>query len=354
MEEVNVKKVDKVQYDLHRFLPLIISILVIVCTGLSFIGHVFVVSHYEGEVFIQKEVTMANLLFSQDAGINTQLYFIVWYLVFPIIACVLLIFSKNHKFFATGAMIIFLLVAVSAIVSDDLYGDAIKYFYRIKYEVKYSFDVTDLSFSFFIIIICYFVAFILSFIASFRHYEFSVKDITEMGVMIAAAIGLNFIKIMPMPTGGSVNLQMLPLFFLALRRGPLKGFVGGGIVYGLITCLTDGWGFASYPLDYLLGFGSIAVIGFFSPYILVPGEKNYTVKGELLLLLAGVIATTVRFIAGTVSSMVIYGYELVPAMAYNSLYVYVSGALSLAILMALLGPIRRINARFPVGQEISL
>ena len=35
-------------------------------------------------------------------------------------------------------------------------------------------------------------------------------------------------------------------------------------IFGLVTCLTDGYGFYTYPFDYLIGFGSIAVFGFFS------------------------------------------------------------------------------------------
>jgi len=348
------EKVEKTSSKLYQlfisYLPYFILTFVIVMTGLSFIGNQFLVTHYEGEEAVTLSVSFASLLFSHDAGINAQVYFIINYLVLPLIACVLLIFSKNHEYFKVASMIIFLIVSVASIVTKDLFVGAIYYYTKITAGVKYSFEASDLSFTYFLPIICYFVSFGLAGLISIGNVNFSAKDITEMGVLIAAAIGLNFIKIMPMPTGGSINLQMLPLFFLALRRGPLKGFIGGGIVYGVITCLTDGYGFATFPLDYMLGFGSIAVLGFFSPYILKPDAKTYTLKGELLLLLAGVIATSIRFLAGTVSSMVIYGYDLVPAMAYNSMYIFISGAMSIAILMALLGPIARINARFPVEE----
>lgn len=351
MEEVTTSKFNKIHDTVFRFLPLIIFGFVILMTGLSFIGDQFVLSYYKDEEFYSIAMNFWTLLFKHEAGINAEIYFIIHYLILPLIACVLLVFSKNHKFFKVAAMIIFLTLFVSSIVTKDLCSEAMRQYFKISKGTKYSFEVSDLYFSYFLPPICYFVSFGLTALLSFKDINFSAKDITEMGVLIAAAIGLNFIKILPMPTGGSVNLQMLPLFFLALRRGPLKGFIGGGIVFGLITCLSDGYGFATYPLDYLLGFGSIAAFGFFSPYILIPGVKNYTVRGELLLLAAGVIATAIRFIAGTVSSMVIYSYDLIPAMAYNSLYIFVSGAMSLAIIMALLGPIRRVNSYFPVEQE---
>ena len=95
----------------------------------------------------------------------------------------------------------------------------------------------------------------LSLSQSYDETDFTIRDIAEDGILIAAAFGLNFIKIPVGPTGGSINLQMLPLMIIALRRGPFHGLVSGGIVYGLLTCLTDGYGFACYPFDYLIGRG---------------------------------------------------------------------------------------------------
>ena len=351
MEEINETKTTNFYKVLIKLLPYIISIIVITMFGLSFVGNFYTVSYLKEEELISNNITFFSLLFTHDAGINIQIYLLINYLILPAIACVLLIFSNKHHYLNLASMFIFLLVGICSIVVKETYTEALYQYLKIVDGVKYAIEVTNISFLYYLPAITYFVSFGLCFYLSFREVEFSVRDITEMGVVIAISIGLNFIKILPMPTGGSINIQMVPLFFLALRRGPLKGFICSGIVYGLITCMIDGYGFATYPFDYLLGFGSVAIIGFFSPYILVAGEKNYTLKGELLLLLAGVIATTLRFLAGTVSSMVVYGYDLLPAMVYNSMYVYISGAISIAILMALLGPICRINSRYPVSSN---
>ena len=179
----------------------------------------------------------------------------------------------------------------------------------------------------------------------------SARSIAEDGILIAAAFVLNFIKLPIAANGGSINFQMLPLFIIALRRGPLDGFVAGGVVYGLLTCLTDGYGFATYPFDYLIGFGSVAALGFFRSLILGKGQTSYNIKGILFLLLGGTIATFLRFVGGCASSMAIYGYELVPAMSYNAVYIFVSGAISLAVLIALYGPLAKINALFPVARQ---
>ncbi len=181
----------------------------------------------------------------------------------------------------------------------------------------------------------------------------SVKTIAEDGVLIAAAFVLNFVRIPIAPTAGSINLQMLPLFVIALRRGPLDGFVAGGIVYGLLTCLTDGYGLATYPFDYLVGFGSVAVLGFFRKFIFSEKQVTYNVKGVVFLVIGVALSTFVRFVGSCTSSMVLYGYDLQAAMIYNYVYVFLSGALALAVLIALYGPLAHVNRLFPSAPFIS-
>ena len=195
------------------------------------------------------------------------------------------------------------------------------------------------------------LAFIITLSFNLQHVEFSVRDIAEEGILIAMAFGLNFIKIPITATGGSVNFQMFPLMLIALRHGPSHGFVCGGIVFGLLTCLTDGYGFATYPFDYLIGFGSVAIVGLFKDFIFSPEQKNYNFKGLLFLLIAGLLSTAVIFIGGTTSSMVIYGYDLKAAMIYNSLYVLLSGVAGFGIIMVMYGPLLRINNMYPVKRN---
>ena len=95
-------------------------------------------------------------------------------------------------------------------------------------------------------------------------FKLSTHAIAEDGVLIALAFVLNFVKVPLAAAGGSVNLQLLPLFIIALRRGPLHGLVASGVVYGLLTCLTDGYGLITFPFDYLIGFGSAGFVGIFS------------------------------------------------------------------------------------------
>lgn len=189
-----------------------------------------------------------------------------------------------------------------------------------------------------------------SLIPSFRKNSLTVRDIAEDGMLIAMAFGLNFLKLFSAPTGGSVNLQMLPLMLIALRHGPFHGFLCGGLIYGLLTCLTDGYGFATFPFDYLIGFGSVAVLGFFRPLIFGENQKGYNLKGEIFLFLGGLLSTALRYVGGTVSSMVVYGADITYALWYNSIYITVSGAFAFAIIMALYGPLLRVHRMFPVGR----
>lgn len=188
---------------------------------------------------------------------------------------------------------------------------------------------------------------------SYSNNEMSVRDIAEEGMLVAMAWVLNLITLFKAPTGGSVNLQMLPLFLLALRHGPTHGLIAGGIVYGLISCMTDGYGLQTYPFDYLIGFGSIVVIGLFKPLIF-NGNTNYNPKSELFLLLAGVFATFIRLVGSTLSSMILYEVPFVDSLIYNSIYIPVSGGIALGIIMLLFGPLAKLNARFPIKHSYLL
>ncbi len=183
----------------------------------------------------------------------------------------------------------------------------------------------------------------------------NTKTICEDAILIASAFVLNLIKFFAMPSGGSVNLQMLPLFIIALRRGPLHSFVCSGLVYGLLTCLTDGWAFASFPFDYVIAFGSVALLGFFRKLIMYRDINNgkSIFLGELFIIIGVTLATTLRFVASTLSGILIWNASLVTSTTYNGPYIFVSGALALAVLMVIYPTLITIQKRFPTEEKIS-
>ena len=191
------------------------------------------------------------------------------------------------------------------------------------------------------------------FISTISNFHRTTREIAEEGVLIALAFVLNLAKLPITTSGGSINFQMLPLMIIALRHGPAHGFIAGGIVYGLLTCLTDGYGLVTYPFDYLIAFGSVALMGLFNKYIMSDEQKTYNIKGIIFIIIGGVLATFFRFIGSTASSMVIYEYKIIPAMEYNAVYITVSGAIALGVLIMIYGPLLRIHHMFPVKPGIT-
>ncbi|MCR5079680.1 MAG: energy-coupled thiamine transporter ThiT [Bacilli bacterium] len=325
-ESVSEKKELKFRFDLLALFLLVVGI------GCSFIG-----PFYQIVGTGITDYRLGNLLASGVLGVGGNVFLILVVLVIPALA---ILASFSSKWFSKANLISFIVLFTDAVLSclvPFILGKMIGS--ELKIEETYFCSKLPT--------IIMFVASAVMLISEQQKESFNVRDITETGVLIAAAIGLNFLKLFSMPTGGSVNLQMLPLFLLALRRGPLKGFIGAGIVYGLISVLIDGYSLPCYPFDYLLGFGSVLVLGLFQPFIFGKDQVNYNLKGEIFLLIGCILATTVRFIGGCVSSVLLWDTDVVGAMAYNVGYVYVSGGIAMAIIMALYGPLAMINNRFP-------
>jgi thiamine transporter len=155
------------------------------------------------------------------------------------------------------------------------------------------------------------------------------RTIAEIGVTIALASVLHMIKLWQMPQGGSITLgTMVPLFVLALRRGPLVGAVGGAL-YGLFEgWVLSGGRFFYHPvqvvLDYPLAFATAAVAGFF-PRQPVLGVVTASVARFLTHVVSGIVFFS-QFAKG--QPVVLY------SLGYNALYL--GPDLLLAIVLTLL------------------
>ena len=179
--------------------------------------------------------------------------------------------------------------------------------------------------------------------------EFSVRDIAEMAMLVALAIGLDLpgLKIQIGANGGSISFTMIPLLIIALRLGMFKGFIAAGIIYGSITSVLDGWGMQYYLFDYLLAYGSLAVIGLFSKQILRE-DKGYPWMNIIFLVVGVILAITLRLAFATLSGVIFYETGFVESLIYNSLYILPSGGGALVVLILLLKPLMIVNKRFPV------
>jgi thiamine transporter len=135
------------------------------------------------------------------------------------------------------------------------------------------------------------------------------RVIAEIAIFTALATALSIIVIYVMPQGGSITLaSMVPIIWLALRRGPKVGLVTA-VIYGLIQ-------FAIMPyaidpvqvlLDYPLAFGVLGLVGFFTKYPIAG-----TVVGVSLRLV-------MSFISGVIYWAPVYAPNLDPYV-YSAVY----------------------------------
>jgi len=94
------------------------------------------------------------------------------------------------------------------------------------------------------------------------------KTLTEVIALVALAGVLEYVSgFLPlqMPEGGRVTLAaMVPIFFVAARRGPRIGILAG-VAFGLVVLVEEP--FIYHPvqvlLDYPLAFGALGLAGFF-------------------------------------------------------------------------------------------
>jgi len=161
--------------------------------------------------------------------------------------------------------------------------------------------------------------------------RFPVKLIAEIGVMLAlsAVLGL-FVLYRPLQ-GGAVTAAMVPLFVLAIRRGPLIGVLAG-VLAGTLQMALDP--FFVHPVqvvfDYQLAWGAVGLAGFFKSW-------------PIIAVIAGSIG---RFVFHCLSGYVFFsqyapegaqtGLGLIAyVVTYNAAYIIPSGIIALVIIIVL-------------------
>lgn len=209
-----------------------------------------------------------------------------------------------------------------------------------------------------IIIVLLSISFIFLISLNLDEIKFTTREICELAMLIGLAVVLNFFPKIPLQWAGSINFQIVPLIIIALRFSSLKTFLSCGLIFGIITCFTDGYGLYAFPLEYLVAFGSVAIISPFRKYILKVRTEN---KGKsyalAIALLMGLIAvqTTIRFLCASIDSYIFYyayldieasGSAILAALIYNAPYVYLTGVATMVVIGALYYPILTINKRF--------
>ncbi|MCZ2809480.1 MAG: energy-coupled thiamine transporter ThiT [Candidatus Bathyarchaeota archaeon] len=157
---------------------------------------------------------------------------------------------------------------------------------------------------------------------------FSTKIIAEIVVFVSLATVLSYLKIFSLPQGGSVTAaSMVPIIWLALRRGPKVGLFAAA-VYGLVQLVIGPYIFhpAQVLLDYPIAFGMLGLAGFFQ-------------KRPFLGVNVGIIG---RFLAHFFSGIIFFAdyapegmHPAIYSAVYNGGYLLVELAISIYIVYLL-------------------
>ena len=162
---------------------------------------------------------------------------------------------------------------------------------------------------------------------------FSTKQLVFCAMAIALGFATSYVKILPMPWGGSVTLcSMLFVTLIGYWYGPQIGLCAG-FAYGLLQFVQDGGSYILSPLqaclDYIVAFAALGCSGFFS------NKKNGLIKGYL-------IAILIRGLFHTIGGY-LYWMDYMPEsfptslasiypIAYNYSYILGEGIITVIIL----------------------
>ena len=132
--------------------------------------------------------------------------------------------------------------------------------------------------------------------------------LVEGAMLIAVATVLSFLKLVDMPFGGSITLEMLPLILMGLRRGSKWGCLTG-FVHGLIQmilgfsnvmyCATLISQIGCILLDYLLAFSVLGLASIFAGCVKGNKKVGYIV--------GSIVVCFLRFICSFLSGWLLWG-----------------------------------------------
>ncbi len=160
--------------------------------------------------------------------------------------------------------------------------------------------------------------------------RFSTRVLAEIIMLVALAGALSLIShsFFRLPQGGSINIGMVPIFWLAFRRGAIVGIFSGAL-FGIVDLAIDP--FVVHPvqliLDYPLPFAALGLAGFF---------KKYFIAGIA-------VGITGRFLSHFVSGVVYFSdyapeevSPIIYSAVYNATYLIPSAIICAIIVYALL------------------
>ncbi|MGB4442199.1 MAG: energy-coupled thiamine transporter ThiT [Coriobacteriia bacterium] len=184
-----------------------------------------------------------------------------------------------------------------------------------------------------------------------------VRIASEIGLTIALSAVLGMLTVWQMPQGGSISFVMLPLFVLALLRGPAVG-LGAGALYGIVDYMLKPYWFHAVQvvLDYPIAFAACGLAGLFAVrFASLSRDRRWGAALWTAIVPGIAVGAAGRYLAHVLSGLVFfssYAVEagqapLVYSLAYNS-FVLVSAAASAVVAAAVLPVLQR---QFATGER---
>ena len=177
-----------------------------------------------------------------------------------------------------------------------------------------------------------------------RRKGFSARQLTFSAAAVALGFAFSYVRLIPMPWGGSVTLcSMLFVTLIGFWYGPRVG-LAAGFAYGFLQFMQDGGSYILSPLqaclDYILAFAALGLSGFFCK------KPGGLIKGY-------VFAIAVRGLFHTIGGY-LYWMDYMPEtfpsslaaiypIAYNYSFIAAEGIVTVLILM--LPPVKKAMAR---------
>ena len=181
-------------------------------------------------------------------------------------------------------------------------------------------------------------------------HQSRVRMVAEVGLTVALSAVLGLIGVWQMPQGGSLSFTMLPIFVLALLRGPRSG-IAAGVLYGLVDLVLEPY--AYHPLqvllDYPVAYGLCGLAGLFSARARALAAADRFGASFWLAALPGVVVGSLgRYVAHVASGLIFFSSYAIEAgqapLIYSGVYnsfVLISGAGAAFVVFAVLPPLMR-------------
>ena len=164
--------------------------------------------------------------------------------------------------------------------------------------------------------------------------KLNIRMLCEGAVLIAIALILGQLRLYEFPNGGSISLEMLPMFIFITRWGFRDGLIGC-FAFGVLQIFVEGaisWGWVSMILDFIVAFGVMGLGGLF--------------RGKIWP--ASIVAAAARFVVHFISGITVYRIAVptelfnltftdpwMYSLAYNGSYIVIDLALCLIVIAAL-------------------